>query len=65
MTTCDHCDRTIWSEEVHDDGYVFCSTDCRDAEKDEQTEDAAWADMTLSQQREAMGGPNGGDGDED
>ena len=28
---CDQCDRTIWCTEVHQDGYVFCSAECRDA----------------------------------
>ena len=61
VSRCDECDRTIWCDEVHADGYVFCSTECRDADEARRE----WLAMSPSQQREAMGGPNGGDGDDD
>lgn len=68
LPRCDQCDRTIWCEEVHQGGYVFCSVECRDAgdvgEPDEDEEDEL-AGMTLRERRQAIGGEFGGDRDDD
>lgn len=67
LPRCDQCDRTIWCEDVHQGGYVFCSVECRDAgdvgEPDDEEDELAG--MTLAQRRAAIGGEYGGDGPDD